>query len=369
MTASLRAGIVGYGYATQTFHAPLIAATPGLSLAAVATSKPAALAAAWPEVQAVTRGEAARAAQGEILDALLAEAALDLVVIATANDSHYALARRALEAGKHVVVDKPFTLTAEEARQLERLAAARGVVLSVFHNRRWDADFLTLRRVLVGGAAGARGEAGPLGRVVHLESCFDRFRPQVRDRWRERAGPGAGLWYDLGPHLLDQVVQLFGVPRALYLDTARLRDDAQIDDWFHAVLDYGGLRAVLHAGMVAAQPAPRFVVHGLRGSAEKRGLDPQEDALRGGQRPGAAASWGVDAAPFELTLVDGERREARQLAAERGDYPAYYAGVRDAIRGEAANPVPAAEAVQVMELLELGLASAAARRELPLRTC
>jgi predicted dehydrogenase len=353
MRTPISVGIIGYGYATATFHAPLVASASDLELAAVVTSRPAELAAAWPQVAAPAT-----------VDELLGQDDLALVVIATANDSHAALARRALAAGKHVVVDKPFTLRLAEAEELAALAARQRRVLSVFHNRRWDADFLTLRRRLVTGEGGARGEDGPLGRVVHFESHFDRHRPDVRDRWRERDGPGAGLWYDLGPHLLDQAVQLFGWPRALTLDLARQREAAQVDDWFHAVLDYGPMRAILHAGMVAAQVGPRFVLHGLRGSAEKRGLDPQEDALRAGRRPAgdARADWGADPLAFEVVTVGargGQERLSRQLPAERGDYLAFYDGVAAAIRGEGPNPVPPDEAVAVMALLERGLESAA----------
>lgn len=354
--APVTVGIVGYGYATKTFHAPLVQAAPGLRLAAVATSGPAKLHADWPDVEAVADPAA-----------LFAREDLELVVIATANDSHYALAKQALEAGKHVVVDKPFTVTLEEARALDALAQQRGRVLSVFHNRRWDGDFLTLRRELA---------AGTLGRIVHFESHFDRYRPEVRDRWRERDGPGAGLWYDLGAHLVDQALQLFGAPEAIWLDTARQRDGAAVDDWFHAVLRYGALRVVLHASVVAAHLGPRYLVHGLAGSLVKHGLDPQEDALRAGVRPAtglatgtatgtATAGWGVDARSFEhVTCTDGDRRETRTVIGEAGAYPAYYAALAAAIRGEGANPVPAAEAIAVMTLLELGLHSAAERREL-----
>ena len=376
----VHAGILGYGYAARTFHAPLLQAAPGLRLTAVATSKPEALRGDWPEVAAVADPAA-----------LVARDDLELVVVATANDSHYPLARLALEAGKHVVVDKPFTVTLEEARALEALAQRQGRVLSVFHNRRWDADFLTLRRELGGArqaSAGAAVEAafegavassaggsvdgsigrsvnGSIGRVVHFESHFDRFRPVVRDRWRERAGPGAGLWYDLGSHLVDQALQLFGAPEAIWLDTALQRDGAVVDDWFHAVLRYGSLRVVLHAGMVVAQLGPRFTVHGLRGSLIKHGLDPQEDALRAGQLPSSAAVWGVDARSFELvTSGADDRRELREVRCERGDYVAYYQAVAAAILGSGANPVPASEAIAVMALLQRGLQSARERREL-----
>jgi predicted dehydrogenase len=245
-TPALRVGLIGYGYAGKTFHAPLIAAVPGLQLAAVASRDAAKVHADWPGTEVLADPQA-----------LLQRANLDLVVIATPNDSHYPLARAALAAGRHVVVDKPFTLTLAEARELQALAAQRGRLLSVFHNRRWDGDFLTLRALLA---------AGTLGRVVHLESRFDRFRPQVRQRWRESAQAGAGLWCDLGPHLLDQALQVFGPPRGIVLDQAALRDGAQADDWFLAQLRYDGLRVTLHASALAAAPGPRFTVHGTHGS-------------------------------------------------------------------------------------------------------
>lgn len=347
----IQVGIIGNGYATRTFHAPLLRAVPGLALTAICTRAPNAVHAAWPQVATVATPQE-----------LLARPELSLIVIATPNQTHAPLAELALRAGKHVVVDKPFTVTVEEASGLVALARARGLVLSVFHNRRWDADFLTVRRVL--------GQ-GPLGRVVHVELHFDRHRPLVRPRWRELAGPGAGLWYDLGPHLLDQAVQLFGLPRALWLDTAHQRDGAQADDWFHAVLRYDTLRVVLHSALVAAQPAPRFVVHGLRGTLVKHGVDPQEQALREGRLPGEPG-WGVDPEPFTLTSWDDEaasqrpdaRATVQPLRGEPGDYRAYYVALREALRGRGPAPVPAEDGLAVMRLLELGLRSAQQRREL-----
>ena len=242
---TLNVALLGYGYAGKTFHAPLIAATPGLRLAAVASSDPAKVRADLPD--ATVLPDAA---------AVLAQADLDLVVIATPNDTHADLARRALEAGRHVVVDKPFTLTLAEARELADLAASAGRVLSVFHNRRWDADFLTLRRLVADGT---------LGEVLALESRFDRFRPEVRKRWREAAIPGGGLWYDLGPHLVDQALRLFGPPDAVYADLALQRPGAEAVDYCHVLLRYPRRRVVLHASMLVAGDSPRFAAHGLRG--------------------------------------------------------------------------------------------------------
>ncbi len=337
MTKTLSVGIVGYGFAAKTFHAPLIAGVPGLKLAAISSSDPAKAAADWPDVPV----EATPAA-------LFARPDIDLVVIPTPNETHFPLARAALAAGKHVVVDKPFTVTLAEARTLQDEAAKTGRLLSVFHNRRWDSDFLTLRRVIA---------SGELGRIVHFESHFDRYRPDVRARWREQATPGSGLWYDLGSHLLDQVLQLFGLPESISLDLALQRHVTEVDDWFHAVLRYGESRVILHGSALVPVPPPRFTVHGNLGSFIKYGLDPQEEVLKTGQRP-PAPDWGLDPLPATLSVWRDGACQSRELTCVAGDYPAYYAGVRDAINGAGPNPVTADEAIRVIGLIELGLQSA-----------
>ena len=345
----LRVGLVGYGFAGQTFHAPVLSAVPGLALAAVASSRPDKVQADWPGVAVVPD-----------VAALVARPDIDVVVVATPNAQHHPVARAALESGKHVVVDKPFTLDAAEARDLAALAARQGRVLSVYQNRRYDADFLTLRDLLA---------SGRIGRPVYFESHFDRFRPQVRERWREQAVPGAGLWVDLGAHLLDQAVQLFGRPDTLQLDTAVLRDGAQVEDHFHALLRYESgahapLRVVLHATTLAAHAAPRYLVHGTKGSYMKHGVDVQEDALRAGERPGAA-EWGVDPSLGELRVAAINDWVQNSTVPNRpGNYVEYYAAVRDAILGMGPNPVPPEQAVALMELLDLGARSAREGRAL-----
>lgn len=338
MTTPLNVGLLGYGYASATFHAPLIAAVPGLKLTAVASSRPRDVQAAWPEV-----------AVYDTASALIARPDIDLVVIATPNDTHAPLAAQALAAGQHVVVDKPFTLNVAEAQSLMALAKHHRRVLSVFHNRRWDADFMSVRSVL---------QSGELGRITHFESRFDRYRPVVRQRWRESASPGGGLWYDLGPHLLDQALQLFGQPQSLWLDLAHQRDGALTDDWFHAVLRYDSLRVVLHASALTAHVAPRFTVHGTLGSLVKCGLDTQETALKAGLRP-LSADWGTDPNPLQLTLSDPHPTLTHSTqACVQGDYTRYYAAIRDAVQHGAPNPVPPEDALAVMALIELGQDSA-----------
>ena len=209
---------------------------------------------------------------------------IDLIVIATPNSTHFDLASKGISAGKHVVVDKPFTVTSEEAAELISLAKKHQRVLSVFQSRRWDADFLTLRQIL---------REGSLGEVVQFESRYDRYRPEPRQRWREQAVPGAGVWFDLGSHLVDQALQLLGPPDAIYADLELQRRGAQAVDYFHAVLRYGRSRAILTAGCLVVSETPRFAVHGTAGGFTKFGMDTQEESLKRGEVPGGRG-WGHD---------------------------------------------------------------------------
>ena len=353
MSGNLRVGLIGYGFASQVFHAPLIGSTPGLELVAVSSRDAATVRAALGPTVAIEATP----------EALIARRDIDLVVIPTPNDSHHPLARAALLAGHHVLVDKPFTLDAAQAADLIALAQTQGRLLSVFHNRRWDGDFLTVQALL---------RAGTLGRLRHAAFHFDRFRPVVRDRWREGSGPGAGLWLDLGAHLIDQALQLFGPPVAIQADIATLRDGGRGDDWFQARLRYAdGLRLSLSASMVCALPGSRFALHGTLGSYGKSGLDAQEDALKAGLRPDPAApeAWGLDPQAGELVtaLAPGaQETHSQPWPTQRGDYPAFYAALREALRGRGPNPVPATEALAVMQLLDRGRRSAAEGRELAL---
>ena len=340
--AELNVGLVGYGYVGKTFHAPLIASTPGMKLAGIVSSRPDDVAADWPGTTV-----------HPTLESLLASQP-DLVVIATPNDLHEPQARAALEARCAVVVDKPFTLTTLEAEGLKALADEKGLLLSVFHNRRWDGEFLTVKDLIARGA---------LGTIRRFESHIDRYRPQVRDRWRENAGPGAGLWFDLGPHLVDQALQLFGWPRGITADLAILRPGGQSTDYAHVVLRYPDHRVILHADVTTPAADLRMSVHGDKASWVKDGIDVQEEQLKAGMTPGAPG-WGVDPRPGRLT--DGATGQTVQTADRAGDQGAYYAAVGAALRGEGANPVTAAEAIQVMRVIEAGLVSAEERRDVAL---
>ncbi len=342
----VRVALIGFGNAGRIFHAPLVCGVPGFLLACVVSSKPAAVQSEWPTVAVVPQ-----AAQA------FADPDIDLVVIATSNDSHFALAREALLAGKHVLVDKPCTVTLEQTTALLALASARNLVFTVFQNRRFDADFLSLQATI---------RSGVLGRIVHFESHFDRYRPVVPDRWREQALPGSGLWFDLGPHLLDQALVLFGMPDSIALDTACQRDSAEVNDYFHAQLRYGdhhpGLRVILHASALVPAVGPRFVVHGTRGSFVKYGLDVQEDALKAGGRPqwGVASDWGVDPLPAAITTYPQGQMHTQSAPPLAGDYCALYAALLAHLHGEAPAPTVTPEEVwRDMALLEAGDRSAA----------
>jgi predicted dehydrogenase len=342
MPTPLNVVLVGYGYAGKTFHAPLIAACPDLQLYGVVSSKADVLSVDFPALR-----------QWPTLQQALQDAAVDLVVIATPNDLHFSQAEAALLAGKHVVVDKPFTLSLAQARLLDALADRLGLLLSVFHNRRWDADFLTVQHLLA---------SGRLGRISQFVSHFDRYRPLVQQRWREQGSAGSGLWYDLGPHLLDQALQLFGQPQAVSAYLAKQRQAAQATDYFHVQLRYPEVHVVLHASCLVSGGIPRFAVHGDLASYTKYGLDTQEADLKLG-KPVGGADWGVDPLPGQLFLPSATMAQTENVANQRGDYRDYYHQLAAAIRGEADNPVTARQAASVMDWLERAEYSAAQGRE------
>jgi predicted dehydrogenase len=321
--ADIRVGLIGYGLAGRDFHAPLIEAVDGLRLTAVASSR---------------RDEVLRDhPEGDVrsTDEIVAGGDIDLVVIATPNNTHADLARRALAAGKAVVIDKPFALTVAEAEEIAQLAQARGLFLSVFHNRRWDGDFLALREILAEGL---------IGEVAIFESNFDRFRPEPQDRWKER-GAGAGVWWDLGPHLLDQALELFGKPKALWADLAIQRTGGQAHDYAHVVLHYDRLRVVLRASMLAYQTGPRFTMQGATG---------------------AVIAGPVDAGfPINLVFDDADRQIDTLRDLPPSQPRRFYEMVRDALREGGPNPVPVASALVVMRLLELAEESSRLGRTLP----
>ncbi|MFI8169391.1 Gfo/Idh/MocA family oxidoreductase [Streptomyces sp. NPDC086081] len=342
----LRVGLVGYGLAGSVFHAPLIAATEGLTLDTVVTSN--------PERQQQARAEFPDVRLAASPDELFDRASeLDLIVVASPNKTHVPLARTALEAGLPVVVDKPVAGTAAEARALAALAEERGLLLSVFQNRRWDNDFLTLRKLL------AEGE---LGDVWRFESRFERWRPKPKGGWRESGDPAeiGGLLYDLGSHVVDQALVLFGPAASVYAETDVRRPGAETDDdTFIAITHTGGVRSHLYVSATTAQLGPRFRVLGSRAGYVKYGLDPQEAALREGLRPGP--DWGAEPESLWGRVGSGESPVTgggRPEPTLPGDYPAYYAAVAQALLAGAPNPVTALEAAAALDVLEAARRSA-----------
>jgi predicted dehydrogenase len=340
---SIRLALIGYGFVGKTFHAPLIKSVPGLEIVVVGSRHPEKVRADLPNAQVVADPEAAATS-----------ANVDLVVIASPNDTHVPLATAALNAGKDVIVDKPFTVKLAEARKLTELAQKQGRLLSVFQNRRWDSEFLGARAVI---------EEERIGEVLHFESHFDRFRPEVRQRWRETPGPGSGVWYDLGPHLADQALQLLGLPETIAANLAMQRREAQTDDWFHVLLNYDRLRVILHGSVIVAGGTPRMALHGTAGSWLKYGLDVQEEQLVRGMIPGQPG-WGQD--PRPALFYNGRDSEPLELPLPAGDQRQFYLGIREAIRDQGPNPVSPAQAVAVMAVLETAIESSNSGKALPL---
>lgn len=337
-TDDIRVGLIGYGYSGATFQAPLIRTVKGLRLALVNSSKPELVRRDFP-------GMAVVAQPVELIES----DDIDLVVIASTNTTHYPLAKQALLAGKHVVVEKPFTVTVQEAAELVDLATQKKRVLSVFHNRRWDSDFLTLRQTL---------ESGLLGEVLTYESHFDRYRPAVRQRWREQDLPGSGMLYDLGSHLIDQALALFGSPDSVQCDMGIQRHGGMADDFFHLVLRYGARRVILHSSMMAHQPGPRFLVHGEHGTFTKFGLDPQEPQLLQGMDP-SSPGWGVEPVSQHgsLSFTKAGLQVTGSVASLPGAYQQYYEGMVAAITQGKPAPVTGLEALAVIRVIGLALRS------------
>ncbi|MFE2724376.1 Gfo/Idh/MocA family oxidoreductase [Kitasatospora sp. NPDC059327] len=344
-----RVGLIGYGLAGSAFHAPLIAGTPGLRLDAVVTAN--------PDRRAQLQREHPGARAVDTPEQLLADPdALDLIVIASPNRTHVPLARAALNAGLATVVDKPLAATAADAQELCTLARSRGVLLSVFQNRRWDGDFLTAARLVREGA---------LGRVHRFESRFERFRPKPKAGWRELADPAevGGTLYDLGSHLVDQALALFGPVETVYAEIDVRRDGAVVDDdAFLALTHASGTRSHLWTSAITPLAGPRLRVLGDTAGYVKSGMDPQEADLRAGHRPDgtgrAGTPWGVDQPSHYGTL--GTDESATALPTDPGDYPAFYTGIAAALASPGTPPpVDPRDAVATLTVLEAARASAA----------
>jgi predicted dehydrogenase len=343
--ADLRGAVIGYGLAGSVFHAPLISSTPGLTVSTVVTGNPerqAEASRAHPEARVVSDPEEVFGTASEH----------DFVVVATPNDTHVPLARRALDVGLPVVVDKPLAPIAIEARSLVEQAEGLGVLITAYMNRRWDSDQLTLRRLL---------DERKLGEVLRYESRLERWKPALAGGkpWREVSPPeaGGGVLLDLGSHLVDQAIVLFGPVVRVYAELESRRGGVADDDAFLALEHRSGARSHLWASLLAATPGPRLRVLGDRAAYIVTDVDGQEDALRSGARPGGDEAWGIEPPERWGRLITEERSEA--VVSERGDWPRFYTGLERALREGSPAPVDPWEAVRGLEVLDAARRSAA----------
>jgi len=341
----LNVGLIGFGLAGRVFHAPLIHANPDLRLTHIVQRHGDEAEKKYPQAKLLRDA-----------DELFSEKSIDLVVVATPNTSHFELAAKALSAGKHVVVDKPFAVTSADADKLIDLARKMGRVISAFQNRRWDGDFLTVRQIL---------DQKRLGRLAEYESRFDRFRPALKPgAWREEAIPGSGVLFDLGSHLIDQAIVLFGRPQGIFADLRSQRDRAVAVDSFEVHLAYPAFKVTLKAGSLVCEPSPRFTLYGTQGSYLKFGLDPQEEALKQGGSP-AQPNWGSEPEEAWGTLTNCNGNLTREkYPTLAGCYPEYYKNIYEAITGKAELAVKPEQAKEVIRLIELAEQSAKEERML-----
>lgn len=324
----IKVALVGYGMSAKTFHLPFIQALNGFTLHAISTSQTQAIAAAFPHVTAYNSAQE-----------MIAETDAELVIITAPNQAHYPLAQHAIAHGKHVLLEKPFVVTSAQGQSLIEQAQAANVQLTVFHSRRWDGDFLTVKQLLT---------SQQLGPLKLFESHYDRFRPNVRQRWRESNEPGAGILYDLGSHLIDQALALFGLPTSLTAQILAQREGGKSSDYFHIQLHYPYHEVILHSSPFCASPTLRFHLQGHHGSYIKHGLDPQEEQLKSGV---VDITSNGQAGDEKGTLY---RNEAKQtIVNQRGAYHQFYRQLAAAITSGSPLPVSAVDALKVIQLIEL----------------
>ncbi|MEQ9208576.1 MAG: oxidoreductase [Pseudomonadales bacterium] len=329
----IRVGIIGYGFSAATFHIPFIQTSPEFELSAICSSRPETVNQDFPELDTF-----------KSLETMLDSGKVELAIITSTNEYHYEMAKRCLERGIHVVLEKPMVTSSNEATALIELTQTKSAIFSVFQNRRWDGDFQTLQSLI---------EQGDLGDIRCFESRWDRFRPNATQRWRELPGPGSGIWWDLGPHLVDQVLVLFGMPNAVTARILQLRENAQAEDYFHVLLHYQDLEVILHSSPFAAGPNMRFHLQGSSGSYIKSGLDPQEKQLKSGMLPTDPA-FGLEQEDSGF-LYDENNKKA--VPTKKGNYSEYFARLANAIEHNEEPPVTVFEAADVIRVIEQAAAS------------
>jgi scyllo-inositol 2-dehydrogenase (NADP+) len=344
----INTAIASYGMSGSVFHAPLLSAHPGFVFYKILERSAKGCRRRYSDVISVGRFEE-----------LISDPEVELVVVNTPDATHFALCHAALEAGKHVVVEKPFALNAGEAIRLAELAGRNRRMLCVFQNRRWDSDFMTVGKVLDGQL---------LGRLVSFEAHFDRYRNYLQPgTWKEERSTGFEILYNLGSHLIDQAYVLFGLPLAVWADIGIQRTGGAVDDFFMVRLRYETLSVTLQASYLVREPGPRYILHGTHGSFLKWGTDPQEEFLKAGGEPGMPG-WGVEEAKYRGKLnteIDGAHLTG-MIESRPGNYLAFYDGVYAAIREGQAPPVLLSDSVDVMRIIDAAICSNARREEVSL---
>lgn len=348
MDKIIKVGLIGFGVGGQIFHAPVLTTVKGLQLVKIRAAKPEQVSVAkakYPQAEIVSTSE-------EIFN----DESIDLVVITTPNTAHHPLAMQALQAGKNVVVDKPFTINTKDADELIEAAAKRSLILSVYHSRRFDSDFYTIQKII---------QHNLLGGLVEMESRYDRFRNYLKpNAWREKDAPGSGILYDLGSHLIDQAQALFGLPHTVSADLNIQRNGGKSIDNFEVILHYPGIKVSLKAGMLVREPLPRFILLGNNGSFVKYGLDVQEEALKAGFTSLTKNNWGIEPEDIWGTLnteINGQHFVGK-IESEKGDYAAFYQNIYDTIIGKEKLIVTPLEARNNIRIIELAMQSQQEKR-------
>lgn len=345
MKTPIKTGLVGYGLGGKCFHAPFIAHLPQYELTSVVERKNNESQERYPSVKVVRS-----------LDDLLANDSIELVVITTPNNTHFDFALQALEAGKHVVIDKPMTVTSKEAMKLIHFAQEKNKVLSVYQNRRYASDGLTIKKILAEKL---------LGKVFEFESQFNRYRPELKSSWKETLDGGSGILYDLGPHLIDQALSLFGLPQSITADIRKQRDGTEADDYFDIRLSYGFTKVIMKAGMLVREQGPRYMIHGTKGSFIKYGDDPQDTDARAGKTP-SDPTWGIELEEF-FGLLHTEINGAiikKRISSEKGDFGIYYQNLADTLINNAPLKEKPEHGFNVVRLIELAIESNRQQRTL-----
>ncbi len=343
LKTSVKVGLIGYGFGGAVFHAPMITAVQGFELSVIYTSNEEKVKLTYPDVLVTTN-----------LADIWNDTEVELIVISTPNTTHYELAKSALEAGKHVVIDKPFVINLTEGEELIQLAKERGKQLSVYQCRRWDSDFQTVRRLIA---------EDTFGEIYSFEAHYDRFRPEVKDRWKEKNEPGSGTLYDLGSHLIDQALQLFGNPLTVTADCLAQRQGSEVNDYFHLILGYGSCRVILHSGSLVRGRGPRYQIHGSKASFIKFGEDPQEKTLLEGLRPGMTG-WGQEDETEYGELITSDGAANVKIPSEVGAYEQFYECMYEAIVNHRPVPAVAEQSLDVIRVIQLAELSSAEGRTL-----